>query len=169
MFNGARLVGPAIAGVIIAVSGEGVCFLVDGISYFAVIAGLLAMRVPVRNNGARRDRPVLDDFKEGLRYVVGVTPIRYLLLLVAGVGLVGFPYTVLLPVISRDLLHGGAYTYGLLVSAAGVGWWGALYLAGRRSVVGLGRVIVLATGTFGISLTLLAVSRWWGCRWACWW
>jgi MFS family permease len=159
MFNGARLIGPSLAGIIIAASNEGVCFLIDGISYVAVIAALLAMRVPARNNG-RTGRPVLHEFREGLGYVIRFMPILYILLLVASVALVGVPYTVLLPAISRDVLHGGAHTFGFLTAAAGVGALaGALYLAGRRTVVGLGRHIVLATAVFGLSLVLVGLSR----------
>jgi MFS family permease len=162
MFNAARLVGPAIAGAIIAAAGEGVCFLIDGFSYVAVIGALLAMRVPPVHNGVPR-RSIGAEFKSGLSYVIQARPILYLLLFVAAISLVGFPYAVLLPAISGELLHGGAHTYGFLVGAAGLGALaGALYLAGRRSVLGLGRVAVIAAAGFGVSLVLVAMSRWVG-------
>jgi MFS family permease len=159
LFNGARLVGPSLAGVIIAAAGEGVCFLIDGISYIAVIAALLAMHVPPQNN-VPSGRPVLHELVEGLRYVVSFTVIAYILLLLALVSLVGMPYTVLMPVISSELLGGGANTFGFLMAASGLGALaGALYLAARRSVLGLGRLIPLAAAAFGLALVAVALSR----------
>lgn len=160
MFNAARLVGPSLAGIVIAAWGEGVCFLIDGISYLAVIASLLAMRVPPQNNGGP-ERPMLHEFATGFRYVTGFSPIACILLLVALVNLVAMPYTVLMPVISSDLLHGGANTYGFLMAASGLGaLGGALYLAARRSVLGIGRLITLSTAGFAAALIAVALSRW---------
>jgi MFS family permease len=157
MVNAARLLGPSIAGVLIASVGEGYCFLVDAVSYLAVIASLLCMRIPPRGLAARPSR-VLADFKEGLRYAAGFAPIRSVLLLLAVVSLMGTPYTVLLPVIAREVLGGGASTLGILTAASGLGaLCGAVYLASRRSVVGLGRVIVGSTAVFGLGL--IAFSR----------
>ncbi len=159
MVNGARLVGPSVAGVVIAAAGEAWCFLADGISYLAVIASLLAMRV------ARRPRPatdtrVLQELEEGFRYAFGFAPIRALLLLLALVSLTGMPYTVLMPVIATGTLHGGPHTLGFLMGASGVGALaGALYLASRRSVLGLGRVIPLAAALFGAGLVAFGLSR----------
>ena len=159
MVNGARLLGPSIAGVMIALVGEGWCFFADGVSYLAVIASLLAMRV------ARRARPegrarVLRDLTEGFRYAFGFPPIRDALILLGLVSLMGMPYTVLMPIIAAKVLHGGAHTLGYLMSASGIGALaGALFLASRRSVVGLGRVIPIGAAIFGVSLAAFSFSR----------
>lgn len=159
MVNAARLIGPSIAGLLIAWAGEGWCFLSDGVSYLAVIASLLLMHVAL-HRPARKARKVLQELFDGLRYVHGFAPIRAILLLLALLGLVGMSYTVLLPVIAARTLHGGAHTLGFLMGAMGVGALaGALYLASRRSVLGLGRLIPLAAGTFGLSLVALGLSR----------
>jgi MFS family permease len=159
MFNGARLIGPSIAGLVIAAAGEGVCFLVDGLSYIAVVAALLAMRLPDRASGPPPGS-ALREFREGLSYVTRFTPISHILALLSLVSLVAMPYTVLMPVISRTLLGGGANTFGFLMAATGLGaLGGALYMASRRSVLGLGRLIPLATGTFGLGLMVAAWSR----------
>lgn len=160
MVNGARLIGPSIAGLLIAGVGEGWCFFADGVSYLAVIGSLLAMRIAVRRPAAKRSR-VWRDLVEGFRYVRRFAPIRSILLLLGLVGLVGMSYSVLLPIIASRTLHGGAHTLGFLMGAMGIGALvGALYLASRRSVVGLGRLIPLAVGTFGVSLIALGLSRW---------
>lgn len=157
MVNAARLIGPSAAGVLIAGVGEGYCFLIDAVSYLFVIASLLMMRIPHRNV-ARRSSRVLADFEEGFAYVAGFTPIRSVLILLAVVSLLGTPYTVLLPVIAKEVLGGGASTLGILTAASGLGaLCGALYLASRRSVLGLGRVIVASTAAFGLGL--VAFSR----------
>jgi MFS family permease len=160
MVNGARLVGPSIAGIVIAAVGEGWCFLADGISYFAVILSLLLMRVP-KGRAPRSETRVLQELGEGFRYAFGFRPIRAVLVLLAVVSLAGMPYTVLMPVIADRTLHGGPYTLGFLMGASGVGaLCGALYLASRRSVLGLGRVIPLASATFGVGLVAFGSSRW---------
>ncbi|MGA7800302.1 MAG: MFS transporter [Gammaproteobacteria bacterium] len=159
MVNAGRLIGPSIAGLLIAWVGEGWCFFADGASYLAVIGSLLAMRVIVPKR-AGKERKVLHDLLDGLRYVNGFAPIRSILLLLALLGLVGMPYTVLLPIIASRTLHGGAHTLGFLMGAMGIGALAAaLYLASRRTVIGLGRLIPLAAGTFGISLVALGLSR----------
>jgi MFS family permease len=159
MVNGARLVGPSIAGMLIAVVGEGWCFFADGVSYLAVIASLLAMKVARRERPAREAK-VLSDLREGFRYAFGFPPIRDALLLLALVSLMGMPYTVLMPIIAAQVLHGGPHTLGYLMSASGVGALaGALFLASRRSVVGLGRVIPLGAAGFGLSLAAFSFSR----------
>lgn len=159
MFNMARLAGPAVAGVLIAIFGEALCFTIDAASYLAVIAGLLMMRMPVRPvTGARKK--VIQEFHEGFRYVFSFPPIRYILLLLALVSLVGAPYTILMPLYASQILHGNSMTYGLLTASAGAGALvGALRLAARKSVLGLGRVIPLATLGFGITLIAFAYSR----------
>jgi len=159
MVNVSRILGPSIGGVLIAAVGEGWCFLVDGVSYLAVIASLLAMRVPART-GARGESRVIDELRAGLRYVTGFEPIGTALLLLAIVSTMGMPYTVLMPAVAAKLLHGGPHTLGLLMTAAGVGaLFGAIYLASRPSVLGLGRVIAGATALFGGGLVAFGSSR----------
>lgn len=159
MVNGARLIGPSIAGLLIAGAGEALCFLLNGLSYIAVIAGLLMMRVQP-NARVGRQTAVLENLREGFRYAFGFPPIRSLLLLLALVSLTGASYTQLLPIFAQQILHGDARTQGFLVSAAAVGALaGALYLAGRRSVRGLGRVIAWAPAIFGAGLIALGLSK----------
>jgi len=158
MVNGARLIGPAIAGVLIAAVGEGYCFLIDGFSYMAVIASLAAMRVAKRASRGQPD--LMTELKEGWRYVKGSDPIRTVLLFLVLVSLVGMPYTVLMPIFARAVLHGSASTLGFLMAAAGLGaLTGAVTLAMRPSVLGLGRVIVWSASLFGTGLIGLGLSR----------
>jgi MFS family permease len=159
MVNGARLVGPAVAGVMIALVGEGWCFLVDGVSYLAVIGSLALMQLSP-SAGKAKHAKVWEDLRDGVRYAWGFTPIRAILLLLALLSLAGMPYTVLMPLMAADVLHGGPHTYGFLMGASGVGALAsALYLASRKSVVGLGRLIPLATGIFGAALMGLGLSH----------
>ncbi len=159
LFNGARLVGPSIAGVLIASAGEGICFLIDGLSYLAVIAALLAMTL--RPSPTRTDHPpVWQELTDGMRYASHLSPIKAVLLLVALLSLAGMPYTVLIPVFAREILHGGAHTFGFLMGASGMGALiGAMYLASRKTVLGLGRIIAMAAALFGIGLIALASSK----------
>jgi len=157
MFNAARLLGPSIAGVLIAAVGEGWCFAIDAVSYLAVLASLLAMRLAPQAARPRASR-VLHELREGLRYTAGSPPIRAVLLLLAVVSLAGVPYTVLMPVIAAVVLGGGPHTLGFLMAAIGVGALaGALYLAARSTILGLGRVVALAALSFGVGL--IAFSR----------
>lgn len=160
IFNLARLVGPALAGPLIGLLGEGNVFLLNGLSYLAVIAALLAIRVPV---GPRRDGPELEPWthlREGFRYVTGFGTIRAVLVLLALVSLFGTPNIGFLPYFAGALLHGDERTYSLLVGAIGVGALvGALYMASRRSVLGLGRLIVVAVSLFSGSLVALSLCR----------
>ena len=159
MFNGARLIGPAIAGFLIAVVGEGVCFLLNGLSYVAVLAALLAMRLPARVS-AKPPENVLDELVEGFRYAFGSIPIREILLLLALVNMAAMPLTVLLPVFATSVLQGGPDTLGLLTAAMGLGsLLGALRLASRKNVLGLGRQIAWASAVFGLSLIAFSFSR----------
>ena len=159
LVNAARLAGPSIAGLLITWVGEGWCFLVDGVSYIAVIVTLLIMHISLSRPSAPKKR-VVHELIDGLRYVNGFTPIRAILLLLALVGLVEMPYAVLLPIIVTQTLHGGPHTLGFLMGAMGVGaLFGALYLASRSSVLGLGRLIPLASATFGLGLVALGLSR----------
>lgn len=159
MVNGSRILGPSIGGVLIAAFGEGWCFLLDAISYIAVIASLLAMTVN-RNRSPRPATRAIDELRDGFRYAASFAPIRSALLLLALVATMGMPYTVLMPAIAATVLHGGAHTLGFLMTASGLGALaGALYLASRTSVIGLGRVMVLATITFGLGLTAFSLSH----------
>jgi MFS family permease len=159
MVNSARLIGPSLAGILIAAAGEGVCFLLNALSYVAVIASLAAMRVSPRSHKESK-QPVLRQLREGFSYAFGFLPIRMVLLLLAVVSLVGMPYSVLVPVFARDILHGGPHTMGFLVASSGVGALiGAIYLASRKSVVGLGAWIAFASAIFGFGLLAFAVSR----------
>jgi MFS family permease len=159
MVNGARLVGPSVAGVLIAVAGEGWCFLLDGISYIAVIASLLMMRLAAAAPRASEKR-VLVELREGFRYAFGFAPIRSVLLLITLISLMGMPYTVLMPLMAATVLHGGPHTLGFLMGATGIGaLGGAVYLASRRSVLGLGRVISVSAVVFGCGLIAFSLSR----------
>jgi MFS family permease len=159
MVNGSRIIGPSIGGVIIAAVGEGWCFMIDAVSYVAVIASLLAMHVakkPRRDSGMR----VVEELREGFHYVSRSVPMRSALLLLALVATMGMPYTVLMPAIASGVLHGGPHTLGFLMTASGLGALaGALFLASRSSVLGLGRAMVVATMAFGIGLIAFSQSR----------
>ena len=160
MVNMARLIGPSLAGIVIAAVGEGYCFLIDGLSYLAVIASLLLMRI---RGGAVRQRAksMLGELSEGWTYVSRSTAIRALLLLLALVSLVGMPYTVLMPIFAGSILHGGAHTLGFLMAASGVGALaGAVHLASRKTVLGLGRVTAFSAALFGAGLITFSLSRW---------
>ncbi|MDD4890592.1 MAG: MFS transporter [Phycisphaerae bacterium] len=160
MVNGARLVGPVIAGVMVAEFGEGVCFLLNGLSYIAVIAGLMMMHVQPNARAAAESHP-LANLKEGFRYVFGFAPIRSILMLLALVSLTGQSYNSLLPIFADDILNGTSRTQGLLMAATGVGALaGAMFLATRRSVRGLGRVIGFAPAIMGVGLIGLGLSHW---------
>jgi MFS family permease len=160
MVNVARLLGPSLGGVLIAAVGEGWCFLLDGLSYLAVIASLLAMTIASRPRQTETIGKVSQQLREGWTYVSAFLPIRRILLLLAFVSLVGMPYTVLMPMVATEMLHGGAATLGLLMAAVGVGaLMGAVVLAARTSVLGLGRLIPLAAGTFGVGLIAFSVAH----------
>jgi MFS family permease len=159
LVNAARLVGPSLAGLVIALTGEAWCFVADAVSSLAIIGALLAMRLPPREI-APQHTPVWQGMREGFTYAFGFAPIRTLLLLLALVSFMGMPYSVLMPIFAAEVLHGGPYTLGFLSTAAGVGALiGALYLASRATVVGLGRIIFVATCLFGLGLIGFALSR----------
>ena len=159
MVNMARLVGPSLAGMLIAVSSEGWCFLIDGISYIAVVASLLLMRVhvaPVK----RKVSSMFADMKVGWTYVSEFQPVRTILLLFAVVSLMGMPFVVLMPIFAARVLHGGPHTLGFLMGSMGVGALiSALALAARKSVLGLVRMIPLAATVFGLGLIGFGLSR----------
>ncbi len=159
MVNGARILGPAIAGITVAAIGEGWCFFANAVSYIAVIAGLLFMVIPPREHG-RPYASGLESLAEGFRFVSRTGPIRALLLLLGLVSVTGMPYAVLMPIFAAQVLHGGARGLGLLMGASGVGALaGTLTLAAKREVRGLGRWISLASLGFGVSMILFALSR----------
>jgi MFS family permease len=159
MVNMARLVGPSLAGILIAVSSEGWCFLIDGISYLAVIASLLLMQihVPVVQ---RKVASTFTEMKVGWTYVSEFLPVRTILLLFAVVSLMGMPFVVLMPIFAAQVLHGGPHTLGFLMGAMGVGALiSALALAARKSVLGLVRMIPIAAAVFGVGLIGFGLSH----------
>ena len=160
MVNAARLLGPSIGGILIAAAGEGWCFLIDGVSFLAVLGALAAMRVAARAPKPAHKEGALGELREGWRYVSGSRPIRSIILLLALVGLVGVPYTVLIPVFAGRILGGGPHTLGWLMTAAGGGaLCGAVILASRKTVLGLGRWIPYAALLFGAALVGFSFSR----------
>jgi len=158
LFNAARLIGPSIAGSIIAITNEGVCFLINGLSYILVIVALLKMDV-IPKRIERKNLAIMKELKEGFQYTFGFAPIKYVILLIALVGLMGMSYTVLIPVFAKEILHGDSTTFGFLLGASGLGALaGAFYLASRKSVIGLENVIIWSTAVFGISLICFSFS-----------
>jgi MFS family permease len=160
MFNGARVAGPAIAGLLVAAVGEGWCFLLNGISYLAVIGGLLLMRLektkPVHDGAAP-----LEKLREGLRFARQTKPIRALLLLLGVVSFMALPFSVLMPIFAVKILHGGASSYGWLMGAVGFGaMFGALAIAMRQQLKGLGNVVAFSAAGLGVSLVLFSASHW---------
>ena len=163
MVNFARLLGPSLAGIVIAATGEGWCFLIDGISYIAVVYSLLAMRVDPSHRKAallRAREPMLTQLADGWNYVRSFVPIRTILLLFAIVSLMGWPFTVLMPIFAAQVLHGDAHTLGFLMGATGVGALvSGLSLVFRKSVRGLVRMIPLAAAIFGLGLIAFGLSH----------
>ena len=159
MFNGARLIGPSIAGMMLATAGEGVCFLINAISYVFVVVSLLLMHVQKREV-IRKPGNMFEEMKEGFNYAFGFAPIKHLLILLGVVSLMGSSYQVLMPVFAKEILHGGSSTFGFLMGAAGFGALaGAVYLASLESVLKLGRIIPAAAAIFGIGLIGLSVTK----------
>ena len=158
LVNGARLIGPSIAGILIATVGEGMCFLVNAVSYLAVIGCFVAMKFkPVQR--AVKESPLWGELKQGFAYVFGFPPMRSILLLLGLISLMGVPFQVLMPVFAKDILHGGPSVLGFLMGCSGAGaFLGAIYLASRRTVVGLETFIAVATGIFGIGLIAFSLS-----------
>lgn len=159
MFNGARVIGPAVAGILVARIGEGWCFFANAVSYIAVIIGLLLMKLGPLRTASKKSSP-FEHIAEGFRFVRHTKPILALVLLIALVSLVAVPYSVLMPIFADRVLHRGAHGLGILMGSSGVGaLLGALTLAIRRGVQGLGRVVGLAATAFGVSLLLFAFSK----------
>ncbi len=159
MIQASRVLGPALAGLLVGWLGEGPCFLINGISYLAVIAGLFAIRVS-RDQTGPSEGTALAHLKEGFDYVRHTKPVRALLLLVAFVSIFGLPYIVLMPIFASEVLEGGPRALGVLLGAAGIGaLGGALTLAARRHVEGLGRVVASSVAALGTGLVLFSLSR----------
>ncbi len=159
MFNGARLIGPTVAGIMLATTGEGICFLINAFSYVFVIISLLMMKSEKKEIRKKKSN-MLMDMKEGFNYTFGFAPIKYLLLLLGLVSLMGSSYQVLIPVFAKEILHGGSDTFGFLMGAAGFGaLLGAGYLASRETILKLSRLIPAATALFGIGLVILSFSK----------
>ncbi len=159
MFNGARLVGPSIAGILLAAAGEGICFLINGISFMFVIISLLLMKVKKKEK-VREKSDIGKEFREGFAYVFGFLPIRHIILLLALVNVMVMFYSTLMPVFAKEILGGDSHTYGFLMGAAGMGALaGALFLASRETVIKLGRIIPSAVLLFGTGIVMLSFSR----------
>jgi MFS family permease len=160
MINAARIVGPALAGLVVARFGEGICFVINAASYVATIVALLKMKFA---EPPRRDATVTSigrSLIEGYRYTMATTPIRDLLILLGVVGVMGMPYMTLMPVFAAQVHGSGADTLGIMFGAVGLGaLTGALFLAQRKNIIGLGRVIVFATIGFGVGLVCFTVSK----------
>ena len=159
IFNASRIIGPSIGGVLIAAVGEGWCFMLDTVSYVAVIISLLAMKI-ANEPRVLAQTQLREELRTGFEYVTGVPPVRALLLQVALISLMGMPYAVLMPAIAADVLHGGAHTLGILMTASGLGaLLGTFYLASRKSILGLGRVIVAASVGLSLGLIVFGLSH----------
>ncbi len=159
MVNSARLIGPSIAGILISLFGEGWCFLLNAISYTAVIVSLLKMEVEHKPVSSKK-KETFKELKEGVHYAFGFAPIKSLLLLLAVVSFMGTPIRILAPVFVKNFFHGGADLFGFLMGASGLGaLTGAIFLMNRKSVLGLGRLITIAVFTFGVGLTAFALSH----------
>ena len=160
MINAARIVGPGLAGIVVAKVGEGACFMINTVSYLAVIMALLAMKLPKKSDESARQFSIAHSLVEGLRYTLATVPIRDVLLLLGLVGFMGMPYMTLMPVFAAEIHKSGADALGLMLGAVGFGALiGALFLAQRATVLGLGRIIVIATLGFGLGLIVFTVSR----------
>jgi MFS family permease len=159
VFNIARLVGPSIAGFVVAYAGEGICFVSNAVSYMAIIGCLLAMRLPPHHN-RRKDIHPAQDLKEGISYSLTNVHIRSILLLVATIALTGLSYLNLMPVIARDVLGGDSQTFGFLMGSVGLGAIaGALFVGSQKSFIGMWKILAVAAGIFGAGIVLSSFSR----------
>jgi MFS family permease len=159
MFNGARLIGPSVAGVLLASAGEGICFMINAISYLFVIGSLFMMKVP-RKEIRKSNSHIFTDMLEGYRYTINFAPIRHIILLLGLVSLMTMPYSVLMPVFAKEVLKGGSHTFGFLMGAAGFGAFiGGVFLASRRTILKLGRIVPFAAALTGIGLIAFSFSR----------
>jgi MFS family permease len=159
MFNGARLIGPSVAGIMLASTSEGFCFLLNAVSYVFVILSLLFMKL--RSHEVKeKSKRMLSELRDGLQYTFGFLPIKYLIILLSISSLMGMSYSVLMPVFAKEILHGGSNTYGFLMGAAGFGaLTGALYLASRKTILKLGLIVPASALLFGTALVILSFSR----------
>jgi MFS family permease len=159
MVNGARLIGPSVAGILVSIYGEGTCFLINGLSYILVIIFLFMMRISPGQTKTQ-NAEILKELKEGFKYTFGFKPIGFIVLLLGLVSLTGMPYTVLMPVFAKSILHGGSHTFGFLMGASGIGALvGAIYMASRKSVLGLGKIVPFSTIVFGLGLIVFSFSH----------
>lgn len=159
MFNLARLIGPTIAGILIATTGEGICFLLNAVSYLSAILALMAMKIKQKVISTK-NKNIFEELKQGFIYAYNLMPIRYILLLIIVISLTGLSYIVLMPVVARVMLKGGPQTMGFLMTGSGIGaLTGAFYLASRRNQTGLINMIPIATLIFGLGLITLSISR----------
>ncbi len=159
MLNAARLIGPSIAGLLIACVGEGVCFLLNAVSFIPVILSLAAMRI-APSQVSTPSRHILVELKEGLGYALSFAPIKWILILLSMISLMGVPYQVLMPIFARDVFHGGPNTLGFLMGMSGMGALiGAVFLAARKSVIGLPRIIAWTAVIFGATIVIFSFSR----------
>jgi len=159
LISSARLIGPAIGGVLIATVGSGMCFLIDGISYIAVLAALLAMKIPSKQK-ITETTPPWQRLKEGFTYAFGFQPIRSVLLMMSLLGFMGLPYVTLTPVFATKILHGGPQTLGFLMAAAALGALiASIYLSSRNSVVGLENIIAISPTILGIGFIIFSFSH----------
>jgi MFS family permease len=159
LFNAARLIGPSVAGVLIAVFGEGICFLLNAISYIAVLVTLIVIRIAPRESNALR-KHIFHELKEGFVYAFNFAPIRSTLLILGLISLMGVPYQVLMPIFAKDIFHGGPMTLGYLMGISGLGALaGAVYLASRKNVVGLEKIMAVSSGIFGAGIIIFALSK----------
>lgn len=158
VINGSRLVGPAIGGVLIGIFNEGICFLLNGLSYLGVIIALLLMHLPTSRK-CSASRQLFSELREGFSYVCGSLPIRTLLLLMSVISFFGLPLMTFIPAYVKDILRGESEMLGFLLSCIGIGsLLAAIYLAARKSVLGLGKVVTVSTFLLGISLVLLSTT-----------
>ncbi len=159
MVNSARLIGPSIAGILISLFGEGWCFLLNAISYIAVIVSLLKMEL-VHKPAHSKKKNTIEELKEGIQYAFGFAPIKSILLLLAIVSFMGTPIRILAPVFVKNIFHGGADLFGFLMGASGLGaLTGAIFLMNRKNVLGLGKLITYAVLVFGTGLIAFALSH----------
>jgi MFS family permease len=159
MFNGARLIGPAIGGLLIAKVGEGYCFLIDGISYIAVIIALLAMKFKPKKLPVNNTNP-LTEIKAGFNYAFSSPPIRAILFMAAIVSLMGMQYVTLTPIFASQILQGNAQTLGFLMAASGIGALsGSIYLITKKTVIGIGKLIIIGPAILGVGLIVFSLSR----------
>jgi len=160
VFNGARLLGPSLGGILVASFGEGWCFLINGISYIAVISALLMINLKYDLSN-KKESNVLEELKEGLVYIVRYFPIRVLLIMVAVISFFGMPFLVVIPAYVREVLHGNSETLGFLMSFFGAGaLTAAIYMAARKSVLGLGKVLFISTFIYAIGIISIAYVPW---------